>query len=210
MVAGFEGLAQPARERIRSHTLRTIEHMARFVGRTDGSRTLELRNIPDLKAYCYAVAGIVGEMLTELFLLGCPQLESTAPFLRERAATFGEALQLVNILKDSDSDAAEGRRYLPSGVERAEVLALARRDLDEAEHYVLRLQKARAPRGVVAFTALPVMLARDTLDHVESRGPGAKLSRAEVMNIRGQLEHALNRDEPAVVTRPRRRITPTT
>ena len=61
------------------------------------------------------MAGIVGEMLSELFLLDRPGLSPIASRLRERAATFGEALQLVNILKDSAVDAEEGRRYLPGG-----------------------------------------------------------------------------------------------
>ncbi|MBK8057261.1 MAG: squalene/phytoene synthase family protein [Gemmatimonadetes bacterium] len=43
--------------------------MATFVSReTDGP--VHLRDLADLRAYCYTVAGIVGEMLTELFLPG--------------------------------------------------------------------------------------------------------------------------------------------
>ena len=96
----------------------------RFSHTRDGRLTLH--SIPELKDYCYIVAGIVGEMLTELFLLDRPALASLAPFLRERAATFGEALQLVNILKDSAVDAEEGRRYLPAEVPKSEVFSLAR------------------------------------------------------------------------------------
>jgi farnesyl-diphosphate farnesyltransferase len=169
--------------------------MAGFAGR---ERPLRLRDIRDLQDYCYAVAGIVGEMLTELFLLGRPGLEPIAPALRADAATFGEALQLVNILKDVATDAGEGRRYVPEGVGRKRVFALARNDLACAGGYVRRLQGADAPRGVVAFTALPVLLAWRTLDRVEERGPGAKLSRAEVADIAHSLEEALDRRRPAV------------
>ena len=59
-----------------------------------------------------------------------------------RSRFFGEALQLVNILKDASSDATEGRIYLPPGVDRARVFALARRDLDTAAAYVGTLQRA--------------------------------------------------------------------
>ena len=82
--------------------------MAGYVGRTERGN-LVLTDLEDLKNYCYFVAGIVGEMLTELFLLGRPTLSGVAAFLRGRAAAFGEALQLVNILKDAAGDAAEGR-----------------------------------------------------------------------------------------------------
>jgi farnesyl-diphosphate farnesyltransferase len=197
VVSALEGLARQSRELVRAHTLRTVDRMTDFIGR---ERPLQLRDIPDLQDYCYAVAGIVGEMLTELFLLGRPELKATGPALRADAATFGEALQLVNILKDAASDAGEGRRYLPDGVARERVFALARGDLECAASYVRRLQDADAPRGVVAFTALPVLLARKTLDHVEQRGPGAKLSRPEVAEIAQSLEAALDHHRPAVPT----------
>jgi farnesyl-diphosphate farnesyltransferase len=197
VVAALESLDPAARETVSRHTLRTIEGMAAFVRR---ERPLQLRDIPDLQDYCYAVAGIVGEMLTELFLLGSPALETVAPSLRAGAAGFGEALQLVNILKDSASDVREGRSYLPQGVDRAEVFALARGDLEGAGRYVGRLQAAGAPRGVVAFTALPVLLARATLDRVARRGPGAKLTRPEVAEIARSLDAALDRGRPAIPT----------
>ena len=119
-------------------------------------------------------------MLTELFLLDAESLAPYASSLRRRSRFFGEGLQLVNILKDASSDATEGRRYLPHGVDRARVFALARRDLDVAAAYVGILQLAGAPDGFVAFTGSPVVLARASLDHIESKAEGAKLTRAEV------------------------------
>ena len=183
---------------IREHVLRTSQGMAGFVSRTTDEGELRLSDIPDLQAYCYVVAGIVGELLTELFLLGRPWIEPAAPRLRERSRAFGEGLQLVNILKDSASDATEGRRYLPDGVDRAEVMAIARRDLQEAGEYVLALQSAGAERGLVAFVALPVRLAAATLDRLEQAGPGSKLTRPEVYAIVQKMNHALDQNEPAV------------
>lgn len=194
----FLALSPEAVRLIREHTLRTARGMAAFVGRTTDEGELRLRDVADLKAYCYIVAGIVGELLTELFLLGRPELEPAVPRLRERARAFGEGLQLVNILKDSASDATEGRRYLPDNVDRAEVVALARRDLSSAGEYVLSLQAAGAERGLVAFTALPVQLAHATLDRLESAGPGSKLTRPEVYAIVQRLNQALDSNQPAV------------
>ena len=59
-------------------------------------------------------------------------------------------------------------------------------------------QLAGAERGIVAFTALPVLLARAALDRVERDGPGSKLSRGEVLGIAGRLEQALRSDLPAI------------
>ena len=193
MLAAFENLTPAARALVAEHTRRTIDRMVLFVRRP---RPLQLRDLTDLQGYCYAVAGIVGEMLTELFLLERPELATVAADLRVGAAQFGEALQLANILKDSESDVDEGRRYLPPGVERAEVFELARDDLERAGEYVRLLQGQDAPRGIVAFTALPVLLARRTLDRVEQRGPGSKLTRPEVAEIVGTLDAALASGRP--------------
>jgi farnesyl-diphosphate farnesyltransferase len=182
---------------VRQHVVRSAEGMASFVARSEAG-VLKLAGLQDLRDYCYVVAGIVGEMLTELFLAKREPLASIAPCLRERAATFGEALQLVNILKDASVDVSEGRSFLPASVPRSEVFALARRDLQAAGEYILALQRAAAPRGIVAFCALPAELAWATLEKVERRGPGSKVSRLEVFTIKQRLDRALDRDEPAV------------
>lgn len=193
----FFALSPGAIPPIREHVIRSADGMASIVARTrDGALTLH--SIPELKDYCYLVAGIVGEMLSELFLLDRPGLAGVAGFLRQRAATFGEALQLVNILKDSAGDAEEGRRYLPEEVPVAEVFALARQDLGVAGEYIRTLQKADAPRGIIEFTALPVRLAWAALEKVEKSGPGSKVSRPEVFLIVQRLKRALDRGEPAV------------
>jgi farnesyl-diphosphate farnesyltransferase len=204
VLAAFLELSPEARRIVGHHTCRTARLMSGFVARSDDGGRLELVDLDDLSAYCYAVAGIVGEMLTDLFLLGRPALAGVAEGLRRRAAAFGEGLQLVNILKDAADDADEGRRFLPRGTDRAAVFARARGALDEAAEYVLALQDAPggAERGLVAFTALPLRLAWASLDRVERHGAGSKLTRPEVFSIVADLDRALDRGEPAV-TPPR-------
>ncbi|HVT59572.1 MAG TPA: squalene/phytoene synthase family protein [Thermoanaerobaculia bacterium] len=199
VLGAFWQLDPVPRRLIATHTCRTVAGMGEFVGRGGADGSLELSDLDDLRHYCYVVAGIVGEMLTELFILrhrgGLAPLKR---FLRRRAARFGEALQLVNIVKDSLADATYGRRYLPAGCDVGGVLALARRDLEVATRYALGLQSCAAPRGIVAFCALPIRLAVATLDLIEVRGPGAKLSRTEVLQILEALDHALDQGLPAV------------
>lgn len=194
----FFALSPAAVELTRDHTVRTARGMAGFVARTDDRGDLRLRDLDELRGYCYIVAGIVGELLTELFLIGEPRLAAAAAELRQRSRAFGEGLQLVNILKDSASDAVEGRRYLPGDVPRAAVLELARANLRAAAEYVLILQRQGAPRGMVAFTALPVELAFATLERVEQAGPGAKLTRPEVYALVKRVHRALDSGAPAV------------
>jgi farnesyl-diphosphate farnesyltransferase len=138
------------------------------------------------------VAGIVGEMLTELYLRGRSALEPLAPRLRARSAAFGEGLQIVNILKDAGPDAADGRVYLPRQAPLAEVFVVAHQDLDRAGEYVDDLKSAGVEAGLVAFNALIMQLARATLRLLRTQGLGAKLSRVEVMSILARVARDLD------------------
>lgn len=194
----YRKLRPSARAAIGAHTRRTARGMAEFVDRTDRTAgVLRLESLQELRDYCYVVAGIVGEMLTELFLLE-PGLDGAAAFVQARAPLFGEGLQLVNILRDAADDAREGRVYLPESVPRAEILSLARADLEMAAEYTLALQREGADHGVVAFNALPIRLARATLDRVEAEGPGAKVSRAQLWHIVAATRSAIAAGRPAV------------
>jgi len=62
--------------------------------------------LADLELYCYRVASVVGLLSIEIF-------GYTDPACREYAIHLGKALQLTNILRDVQSDAARGRIYLP-------------------------------------------------------------------------------------------------
>lgn len=198
VLEAYFDLAEPARRIVCDHTVRTAKGMVGFVERTDEDGELELRDKDDLRDYCYVVAGIVGEMLTELFLVGRPELEPVAEDLRSRSRSFGEGLQLVNILKDSAFDHDEGRSYLPGGVPRDEVFALAQSDLKAASEYVATLDTSGAPRGIVGFNALNLGLALASLDHLQAQGPGSKISRQRVEEIAASIEDALQRGLPVL------------
>lgn len=198
VVADLVNMPAGVGEVMARHTRRTASGMADFVRRSAEVGEIELEDLDDLKHYCYTVAGIVGELLTDLFLLELPQLEASAPALRERASAFGEGLQLVNILKDSAEDRREGRVFLPAAVARSEVFGLARTDLERAAEYCRLLQREGAPRGVTAFTASPVALARASLDRIEQKGPGAKLTRPEVFGLHAKVQAALVAGRPVL------------
>jgi len=177
---------------VRKHVRRTALGMADVVASCDADGNLAVADLAALKHYCYIVAGIVGELLTELFVLAEPVLRVASKSLAADAALFGEGLQLVNILKDAGGDAVEGRRFLPPGVPLSELFAVARADLVAASRYVRTLHEAGASRGTVAFTSLPVLLAYAALDAVEARGHGAKVPRDEVLRIVAQVDQALD------------------
>jgi farnesyl-diphosphate farnesyltransferase len=81
------------------------------------NKSLEgLRELSDLDSYCYFVAGVVGEMLTDLFIAHCPQLEPKRDELMQLAVSFGQGLQMTNILKDIWDDRQADTCWLPRGV----------------------------------------------------------------------------------------------
>lgn len=182
-------LDPPARAVVQRHAIRTTEGMAGVVRGGDASGKLQLDDVEALRAYCYVVAGIVGELLTELFVVDCPSLAAVQGDLEATQIAFGEGLQLVNILKDVADDARDGRRYVPPGA-RQHLLGLARDDLGQAERYVSALARGGAPRGFLAFTAFPLLLARDTLDRLATDGPGAKVGRARVAALLAHVHAA--------------------
>lgn len=183
LLADIFALDQASRDVVLHHGARTALGMKETLLRGRKENRLVLTSIDDLKHYCYLVAGIVGELLTAVFLVDSPNLESVRSVLEAHQVAFGEGLQLVNILKDRSDDASVGRLFLPAGVDVADVFALARHDLECAQLYVNALRQGGAPPGYAAFTGLSASLAIETLTLLEKQGPGAKLSRSDVQRI---------------------------
>jgi len=84
-----------------------------------------LKDLDELDSYCYYVAGVVGEMLTELFVLHCPQLEGRRSEMLRLAVSFGQGLQMTNILKDIWDDRQADTCWLPASVFSGNAVDLA-------------------------------------------------------------------------------------
>jgi squalene-hopene/tetraprenyl-beta-curcumene cyclase len=67
----------------------------------------------EMDRYCYYVAGVVGEMLTELFCDFDPAMDERREQMLHLSVSFGQALQMTNILKDQWEDRARGACWLP-------------------------------------------------------------------------------------------------
>jgi len=75
-----------------------------------------LADLPAMDRYCYYVAGVVGEMLTELFCDYSTEIDSHRDELMRLAVSFGQGLQMTNILKDIWDDQARGMCWLPQDI----------------------------------------------------------------------------------------------
>ncbi len=77
-----------------------------------------LASMHDLDRYCYFVAGVVGEMLTELFCDHSKDIDKHYERLMYLAPSFGQGLQMTNILKDIWEDMKRTMCWLPAEVFR--------------------------------------------------------------------------------------------
>ncbi|MFP4352994.1 MAG: phytoene/squalene synthase family protein, partial [Puniceicoccaceae bacterium] len=75
-----------------------------------------LRDLGEMSHYCYCVAGVVGEMLTDLFCAYSAEIEARRPRLAALAPGFGQGLQMTNILKDIHEDRKRRACWLPKDV----------------------------------------------------------------------------------------------
>jgi farnesyl-diphosphate farnesyltransferase len=113
VVAVLTQLNAPQRAAIQ----RCVELMCHGMPRFQFSASLRgLARSSDLDDYCYYVAGVVGEMLTDLFCDYSPQIARERAALSALAASFAQGLQMTNILKDVWEDRARGACWLPQDV----------------------------------------------------------------------------------------------
>lgn len=75
-----------------------------------------LKTMKDMDEYCYYVAGCVGEMLAKLFCHYSPQIAAHREELLKLSVSFGQGLQMTNILKDIWDDAKRGVCWLPQDI----------------------------------------------------------------------------------------------
>ena len=124
-------LVEPARRfgLPRAELLAVIEGME-----MDAREAMRAPDLATLELYCRRVAGAVG-------LLSIRAFGAEGEAARSFAVALGEALQLTNILRDLDEDAARRRLYLP--VELLEGAGIA----------------AREPAAVLAHPRLPAACA---------------------------------------------------
>jgi farnesyl-diphosphate farnesyltransferase len=106
-------LNEPQRAAIR----RCVQLMCSGMPRFQFSASLKgLAHSTDLDDYCYYVAGVVGEMLTDLFCDYSPEIARRRAELSAIAASFAQGLQMTNILKDVWEDRSRGACWLPQEV----------------------------------------------------------------------------------------------
>jgi phytoene synthase len=180
---------------VRRYGLRRQEFDAIIDGmEMDAASDIRAPSWATLDLYCDRVASAVGRVSVRIFGLDPEPGEALAHHL-------GRALQLTNILRDIDEDAAMGRLYLPrealvaAGVVSdeplsaaadprlaaacAETAARARGHFDEAQAVM-----AASPRGAVRAPQLMAAAYRSILDKMVADGFEPPRRRAKASRLR--------------------------
>jgi phytoene synthase len=161
-------------------------------------------NLAVLDLYCERVASAVGRLSVRIFGMERAAGEELAHYL-------GRALQLTNILRDLDEDAALGRLYVPAElldaagvVNRDPLGAVADRRVDSACRSLARRARgcfekadavlARKPAGRLIAARLMSAVYSRLLDKTERRGWApprvrAKLGKPELLGL--LVQHGL-------------------
>lgn len=150
-----------------------------------------VESVDETTRYTYLVAGCVGEFWTDLGLATLGKgfcAPERRDIMAQAAARYGQGLQLVNILRDIEEDAARGRAYLASFRGKSETypckdsLEMWRNRafwyLWDGLDYARRLETFR-----LRFTAmLPALLGQKTLRLIAQRAgeERVKISRKAV------------------------------
>jgi squalene/oxidosqualene cyclase-like protein len=186
LLGDLAGRPRPVRELVRICVQDMTAGMAGTLRRRESlrDRPSAPKDLDEVLDYCDIVAGTVGQMLTGLFAWHSAGVAAVLPELEPRAAAFGRALQMTNIIKDVRADSAEGRWWLPTsvladcGIDDPEqlwdparavrsrgalrrMIAAAQREITEAVAYVEALPVADA--AIRRFCVAPLLLAVLTL-----------------------------------------------
>lgn len=130
---------------------------------------LGLGTLDELDQYCYYVAGVVGQMLTSLFCLYSKEMAANRDSMMALAVSFGQGLQMTNILKDFWEDRARGACWLPRQIFAAEGF-----DLTEVGH---ARERAGFERGIRRLVGIAHRHLRNALAYtllIPNREPGIR------------------------------------
>ncbi len=155
VIAIADGFTPGQRKALETCVAIMADGMAEFQERKDPAG---LPTLADMDRSCYHVAGVVGEMLTRLFCEYSPRMRRDEDRLMALAVSFGQTLQMTNILKDIWEDRRRGACWLPQDVFARHGFALA--DLDRGPG------DARFGQGLAELVGVARAHARDALAYV--------------------------------------------
>ena len=184
--------------KVRTVLRRTVASMVRGMDHfcEEGRGAAAPTNMAEANQYCFFVAGIVGELLTDLVAQADPAYRPSASNYAD-AFHFGLFLQKINLLKDQRADAEVKRFLVPS---REKMRASLRVDARLAFRYIQGIPLSQ--RGYRTFCAWSFFLGIASLpwiDRAWEEGRDLKISRAETAALLAKV--SFNIDDNAALAK---------
>ncbi|CAH0237373.1 squalene/phytoene synthase family protein [Chryseobacterium sp. Bi04] len=145
-----------------------------------------LETLDEMNDYCYHAAGVVGEMLTDLFCDYSDEIAKHNAAMKKLAISFGRGLQTVNILYDHWEDRKDGICWLPRDIygselkdlkpenynegyknAQKELISITHKNLREALQYTLLIPDSEA--GIRRFCYWTISLSVFALHRIHNR-----------------------------------------
>lgn len=164
-----------------------------------------LETLDDVYSYCYYAAGVVGEMLTELFSDYSNKIAQNSKKMQKLAISFGKGLQITNILLDQWEDRKEGFCWLPRSLygndlyhlrpenynenfrkSQTEMVNIAYKDLKGALKYTLLIPASEA--GIRRFLFWTISFSLFALRRIQenpsfSKKEEIKVPRSNILKV---------------------------
>jgi phytoene/squalene synthetase len=185
----LQALPPGVRDKISRPVMNMFRGMRFFTREQKPGQAIRLASLAEVNQYCFFVAGLVGDLLTELVAERWPSMK-VSPRTVVDAHHFGLFLQKINLLKDQAADEKEGRFLVPS---RPELVASLRRDAEGALRYLQSLPIAE--KGFRLFCAWSLFLGLASLPWTErswAQGIFSKIPRVLTQKLLGTVERVID------------------
>lgn len=161
LIQDFLELPAPIQQTIKKSLIMMSLGMQQFANQTHQGQ-IRLKNLKEVNQYCFFVAGLVGELLTDLIGALIPKTSMT-PEMYFNSFRFGLFLQKINLLKDQHEDEQQGRFLVPN---REELLSSLKQDSEGAIDYILQMPVTQKEYRL--FCAWSLFLGLSSLPWIEN------------------------------------------
>lgn len=163
-----------------------------FFSKKNKLNELRLLNLSEVNTYCFFVAGLVGELLTNLLRADKPSL-SFPKNITLKSHHFGLFLQKINLLKDQNEDKQQGRFLIP---ERAPFLASLLKNAKNSIEYIILIPASE--KEFRLFCAWSLFLGLSSLTFIENSflsGLVGKIPRSVTEVLLKKVESLIDSDQ---------------
>ncbi len=184
VLAVFDSFSAEVQKMIGIWVVEMVMGMKKFAQEKGMHKFQFLKTMRDLDEYTYYVAGTVGHLLTALFAHFSKKITPVVMQRLEKfSESFGKGLQMVNIIRDINTDLKRGQSYIPDEILQKyhltrksifeqensaqaeqmfnELIQMATEHLDNALVYIVNIPKEEA--RIRLFCLLPFFWAMQTL-----------------------------------------------